>query len=434
MTIRLTHLVLLLAATTVLTTVGGVAATWWVADREFRDVLDDDLEQQSELLAELFARGDMPAAEADLGRLLADIFEDDDEETLWVTLYDLRTGRRISNLAHSVPLDDKEDGAVSVRYDDYTWDGYRERAGHVVVQLLRREDLYRDVREEVLEDIVMPVLLGSGATLLLLALFLGLTLHPLAKMSRELESRSAEVLEPLTFRTPAREIRVLQDTLNGLMQGIDTVIQRERSFASDVAHELRTPLTTLKLELASPRPDLATLRSEVERIARLVEQLLTLARLQQGQWLKRFERIELESLIERVAERFQERFQAAGQTLDLRLSPAAVTGEATLLEILLQNLLQNALDHCPQGTVVEVELDKAGNETRLRVRDSGPGIEAATREQMSRGFTRLDSKSTGFGLGLAICHRVVEAHGGMLRFPGRDDGRPGLVVEACFPA
>jgi signal transduction histidine kinase len=226
-----------------------------------------------------------------------------------------------------------------------------------------------------------------------------------------------------------------------MMSGVDAVLSRERQFASDVAHELRTPLTTLKLELASPDPDARAAKEEVDRLSRLVEQLLTLARLEQGQWRQHFEAVDISALYGRVIDRFGERFANRGMALRSELSPATIDGDAILLDILLQNLLNNVLNHCPASTLAEVRLETCptaaeppGAHFRLTVSDTGPGISGDTRHQMSRGFMRLDTKSEGFGLGLAICQKVAEVHGATLRFLSRPDGAPGLVVQVDFPA
>ncbi len=434
MTFRLWHLALLLAATTTLAAMGGVAATWWVADREFRDVLDDDLEVQTKMLAELLSRDHLRMTTQDLQELLFETFEDDDEETLWVTVHDMNTGQRISNIDQVMPLESQDDQSVIHHDGNFDWHGYQEREDDIVVQLLRRDDLYKEVQEDILEDIITPALIAGGINLLLLAVLIMLILAPLSRLARQLEARSADSLAPLSVSSPTREIRMLGHSLNTLMKGIDAVITRERRFASDVAHELRTPLTTLKLELASNAPDLPAMKSEVERLTRLIEQLLTLARLEGGQWQQRFERLSLADSCTRVIDRFREKFHAAGMTCDARLAPAEIAGDATLLEILLQNLLQNALNHCPSGSRVEVGLDKHGGAVRLRVSDTGPGIATETRRRMSQGFTRLDSKSEGFGLGLAICHRIAVVHGSSAQFLARADGSPGLVVEVSFPS
>ncbi|HLU04953.1 MAG TPA: ATP-binding protein [Woeseiaceae bacterium] len=445
MTFRLSHLALLLAVTIVVTAIGGVTATYRIADEEFRDVLDEDLEIQSEFLAEFFADRKRLPSGSDLQELLEDAFEpDEDEDTRWVSIYDTRSGLRVSNLPHDLPLASTDDGDLELQFDGYTWRGYQAEEDDIVVQILRREDLFDEVRKDILEHIVTPAVTGGVINLLLLGILISFFTWPLTRLVRQLETRSADSLAPIEMRTPAREVIVLRDALNRMMSGVDAVLQRERGFANDVAHELRTPLTTLKLELANAEPDTRAIREEVDRLSRLVQQLLTLARLEQGQWRRQFEEVELKPLFGRVLERFHEKFADADMTLHSELCEATMEGDATLLDILLQNLLNNILNHCPVGTVAEVRLERvapkqpglegqSGEELRLRVSDTGPGISPDLRRQMSRGFMRLDSKSEGFGLGLAICQKIAEVHGATLRFLSREDGVPGLVIEVVFP-
>jgi two-component system, OmpR family, sensor histidine kinase QseC len=444
-TFRLSHLALLLAVTIVVTAIGGVTATYRIADEEFRDVLDEDLEIQSEFLAEFLADRERLPSKGDLQELLEDAFEpDEDEDTRWVSVYDTRSGLRVSNLPHDLPLASTDDKNLELAFDGYTWRGYQSEEDDIVVQILRREDLFEEVRKDILEHIVTPALAGGIVNLLLLAVLISFFTWPLTRLVRQLEARSADSLAPIELRTPAREVLVLRDALNRMMSGVDVVLQRERGFASDVAHELRTPLTTLKLELANAEPDTRAVREEVDRLSRLVQQLLTLARLEQGQWRRQFEQVELKPLFGRVLERFGEKFADAGIALHSELAEGTIEGDATLLDILLQNLLNNILNHCPAGAATEVRLERfsptppvregrTGGQLRLRVSDTGPGISPELRSQMSRGFMRLDSKSEGFGLGLAICQKIAEVHGATLRFLSREDGLPGLVVEVAFP-
>jgi signal transduction histidine kinase len=434
MTIRISTIAGMLAAAIVLVALGGIASTWLIAGREFRDVLDEDLEQQAELLAELVLRDSGRLSDEAFGELLASAFEDDEEETVWVSIYDLATGRLQSNFEHDLPLESDEDGTVTREFADHGWRGVQEREDGVVVQLLRRNDLFDEVREEMLEQIVMPALIGGLVTLLLLSGLIGLTLRPLSRLTREIESRDAASLDLLATKAAAREIRVVRDSINGLLRGIDGLLQRERQFASDIAHELRTPLTTIKLELGGADPDLASIHSEVDRLAALVEQLLTLARLEQGQWRSRFEPVPLDQLCASVVDALRPRLISSGIGIETRLEPAAVTGDPTLLEILLRNLLLNVVLHCPAGTEAGVALAVADGKARLCISDDGPGMPAATRERIRAGFTRLDSRGEGLGLGLAICQRIVAAHGGELRFASAAADGTGLVVEVVLPA
>ena len=414
--------------------IGGIAATWYIADREFRDVLQDDLEQQAELLAELMADQVPDMNEDAVLDLLADAFEDDDEETVWVTVYDKRNDRILSNLPHELPLESDDDGRVVREFSGFGWHGVQDSEGEIVVQLLRRNDVYSGIQEELLEDIVTPAVSGGIMVLMLLALFVLMTLVPTTRLARELETRDAESLKPLVSGARVHEIRVLRDAINGLMSGIAVIIERERQFASDIAHELRTPLTTIRLELGADTPDLDVVAAETKRLIRLVEGLLVLARLEQRQWQSRFDQTDLAAVFEGVVERFREVFSHSELSLTASLESASVPGDAALLDTLLTNLLENILRHAAGASVASVTLRRLPDSVVLTVTDDGPGIEPDTLARMGDGFTRLDSRADGFGLGLAICHRIVAVHGGEIRFRQPFDGSSGLVVEVLFSA
>ena len=434
MRFRLSQLVLLLAVATVATAVAGLVATYRTADHELRDVLDEDLERQSRMLAKLLAAGRIDMSRGELASLLTKAFKPEKEDTLWVNVYDLSTSELASNLPHHLELKSRDSGALSLQWGDHDWHGYQRREAGLVVQLLRRADLYADVQGDIIEDIMVPVVAGTSINLLLLGAFLGMLLWPLSRLVRQLESRNAESLEPLTVRTPVAEIGVLQDTLNRLMEGVDSVLRRERQFSNDVAHELRTPLTTLKLELASPDPDLAMLRAEVNRIARVVGQLLTLARIEEGHWRASFARIQFDEFWAAEGPCIASEVAAAQMELETAIQPATLVGDAVLIQVLIQNLVRNVIQHCPQHTRIHISMAGESGQPVLTVSDNGPGIPPDQIERLNAGgFTRLDSKHEGLGLGLAICHRIAQVHGASLCFAANPGGAPGLRVEVRFP-
>ena len=434
MKVRLLHLVVTIGLSTVVAGVGGVAATYWVIEDEVQDLLDDDLEAQSELFAQVLAAKGALVSPEELEALIQPIFEWDQEETLWVNVYDPATGRHVSNLDHSLPVPAPGARKLDLALQGHRWIGYQHHhpAGPVV-QLLHRRDRYQEVREEVLEGAAIPALAVTGVNLLLLAGLTLLFLGPLTRLASELEQRKAESLAPVAVKTPAHEVRVLRDVMNRLMADVEIVLRREREFASDVAHELRTPLATLKLELSSDSPDGEALKSEVDRLVALVNQLLTLARLQRTHWRESFERVALDGLYAGHLRELSSRLREKGLSLHADLRQAEVSGDRMLLEVLLGNLIDNAVHHCPPGTEVDVELVETGSEVVLRVRDTGPGMPLHHLESLNAGFTRLDQRSQGLGLGLTICHKIAEVHGASLTFAARADGTSGLEVHVRFP-
>lgn len=429
MKLRLSYLALTLAVAILFGSGLSVYLTYRVADHEFRDLLDEDLKHQAEVIARLMAATPGAMSDTELQSLLARTFRHDDEETLLITVTDLQRQRLISNLNYQQWPAAIDSGRVTLQFDGHEWSGRQYRHKTILVQLLRRDDLYRELQGEIAEDIITPALAGSGFTLLLLAALVGLILWPLTHLVRQLEQRSANDLAPLKLASPIREIALLSDRINQLMADIADVLERERRFAGDLVHELRTPLTTLKLELACDQPDTPAIRAEIDRMARVVEQLLLLVRLDQGRWHHQFDCMPVKPVLEPVLEHFRRRLAPGQLTLSSRLDEVQARVEPTLLGILLDNLLTNTSRHCPAGIQVEVALYHSDNTMVLEVNDTGPGIPQPLRTSMNQGHTRLDSKSQGLGLGLAICHQIARAHNGTLEFRARQDGSQGLSVR-----
>lgn len=433
MTFRLSRLAGILGGSLVVTALAVAFATYHEADDEIRDVLDEDLVGQSAMLAGIISAEEFAPAAPALTAVLQQAFPSDGEEALWVTVHDLDGGAPSSNFDVPAIMSRPGRHRLTRAIGMDRWRGYQYQQGRWVVQLLRRDELLTDAREDIIEAILTPSLFGGAVNLALLALLMLALLRPLTRLLRELDSRQGDVLTPITLTTPALEIAQLRDTLNQLFAAIDGILQRERRFASDVAHELRTPLTTLKLELGNEPPALPVIKHQVDRIGRVVEQLLVLARLEQGRWQERLAAIDVTALAHGILDGLARNLERAGIELERRLAPLTVRAEPTLCGILLQNLVDNVIAHCPAGTHLTVELYDAGAYWLLAVSDDGPGIPPTQRAHMTERFARLDRKGEGLGLGLAICHQIAAVHGAELVFMAAREAH-GLRVEVRFPA
>ncbi len=433
MNVKLPHLAVVLGVTTLLASVGGVLGTYLVVEEEVQELLDEDLDEHVEFLARVLAMQEGLISVTQLQALIEPAFEADQEETLWVNVYYPATGAHVSNLPHSLPMPASESGQITLELQEHLWFGYQHSVpGGPIVQLLHRADRYHEVREEVLEDVALPALLAGGSNLLLLGGILYLALWPVTRLVRQLESRRSDSLQPLVIATPTREAAVLRDAINGFLADIRRVLGRERDFASDVAHELRTPLTTLKLELSSEMPDVDALRAEAERLSRLVNQLLILARLQGTHWRETFVVVDLKRLCADRITSTRAELAEAGIALDAHLERAQVRGDEVLLDVLLRNLLENVKRHCPPGTHADVVLSGHEDRVVLIVRDSGPGVDAEGLKRLNIGASRLDRRSEGLGLGHTICQKIAAIHDASLEFRARDHG-VGLEVRIVFP-
>ena len=290
---------------------------------------------------------------------------------------------------------------------------------------------------------VMPVLLLAPLLMLAVGAVIGGSLAPLARMRRQVATRAARDLSPLTAEGVPEEVKPLVGELNALFARVQDTLQAQAHFVADAAHELRSPLTALKLQLQAAerardeqarQPAMAALRAGIERSIALVEQLLALARLE-GKPEQASEAVDLEELArEAVSERLA---SAHAKQLDLGLAtsePLRVTSSRESLHLILRNLLDNAIKYTPAGGRVDIAHGHDGQGAWLAVEDSGPGIPEGELPRVFDRFYRVPGgDAEGSGLGLAIVRTVAERLGAEVRL-GRSASLGGLRAELRLPA
>ena len=347
---------------------------------------------------------------------------------------------------------------------------YFDPATSYWVLVAERTDLRYALAENVILKSIFPILLGLPIIGLLIWLIVSQGLRPLRKLANMLSGKQPDDLSPLVIDSPRRELAKIIDSTNGLLQRLETSLQRERQFASDAAHELRTPISTLKVQLFNLQQSMGAGRqleelfATAERLAHIVEQILALYRSSPDQYNATFVAIDLAALAQQVMADEYAKFDQKQQTLEFHGETGIIMGDRFALVSLLQNLLSNANKYTPKGGSIAVAVHQqpgptgvdnsiANNEPTeqvvLSIEDSGPGITADQRlvvfERFYRaGGDRHDSGEAGCGLGLAIVRRIVELHHAeievssspqwhgaafTLRFPAMAANRVGLVVS-----
>jgi two-component system, OmpR family, sensor kinase len=293
-------------------------------------------------------------------------------------------------------------------------------------------------RMEAQESLLTQLLLG-GPIVLLLASLLGYglaaaALWPVESMRREAEVVSAA--EPGRRLTPPPaddEIARLGTTLNTMLGRLESALARERRFVSDASHELRTPLAALRTELElalryerPPEEMEAALRSaeeETERLCRLAEDLLVLARADDGILPVRRERLLAVQLLTAVRERYGHQAGDAGRPLRIQADDQLELHVDRLrAEQALGNLVENALRH-GRGPILLLARCRGGR-VQLHVRDQGSGFPPDFIDRAFDRFTRADParRGSGAGLGLAIVDVIARAHGGTAHAANHHDG------------
>ena len=225
---------------------------------------------------------------------------------------------------------------------------------------------------------------------------------------------------------------------------LQTSMEGQRRLLHDVSHEMRSPLARLQAAVGILRQQpeqaaamIARIEDETARIDQLVGELLTLSRLEAGEWVSEEEEVDLHELIAEVVRDANFETQAQGrQVIWEERASALIRGRPELLHSAIENLVRNALKHAPESRRVWVEttVEPQPSRYRIRVLDEGSGVAEHELPNLFAPFFRGNGShpgNDGYGLGLAIARRSVEAHGGTIRAANRPGG--GLCVEIVLP-
>jgi two-component system sensor histidine kinase QseC len=291
----------------------------------------------------------------------------------------------------------------------------------------------------------LPALL-FGVPLLgvLVWLVVGAAVRPLAHLGHEVNRRGPGDLRPLPDDGIPMEVTPLVDRLNALFARISASMQAERRFTSHAAHELRTPIAAIRaqaevagdgIDPAARERALAHVIEGCDRAARLVDQMLLLARIDERASQDGAAHSRLDLAAARVIADLTPAALDAGVAIELATEEAvSVAADGALLEVLLRNLIDNAVRHGGPPGPVTVRCIDDGQGARLEVADLGPGVDETELTHLGHRFYRASSaRGPGSGLGLSIVQRIAEGCGGTVRYR-RGAAARGLVVEVLFPS
>jgi two-component system OmpR family sensor kinase/two-component system sensor histidine kinase QseC len=312
-----------------------------------------------------------------------------------------------------------------------------------VIQVSQPLAIRRKLAADAAWRAVLPLLLVAPFIAAAAWWLTSLALRPLQRVAEDVRQRGEQSLQPLPAAGLPAEVAPLVAALNALLQRLGGALDAQRAFVADAAHELRSPLTALKLQLqllqrAGSDEDRAratgALAAGIERAARLVEQLLALARSEPGAAAAPMLRLDLAELVREALADAAPLALARGSQLELQAAQAQfIEGDRAALVALVRNLADNALRYAPPGARVELRVAAMDGGVLLQVDDSGPGIPAAERERVFDRFYRRDQRDEpGTGLGLAIVRSVAQRHGASVGLS--DSPLGGLRVTLRFAA
>ena len=287
-----------------------------------------------------------------------------------------------------------------------------------------------------LTDNLLPPVVQAGIVALIVSVLLALLISQsvASPLRRVADAARAIARGQAGTRAPVsgpREVRELAESFNSMASRVEASQKSQRDFVANVSHELKTPLTSIQgfsqalLDgTASGATEVAraarVIHDEANRMRRMVDGLLTLARFDAGQVTMARGQVPLGALVQRCVERLAPQAEACGVGLAMEIpEPLVALGDGDQLAQVFTNLLDNAVSHTPSGGRVTIAASRlaAGGQVEVVVTDTGEGIPPEALPRIFERFYQVDQarhRSRGAGLGLAITREVVEAHGGSI--------------------
>jgi two-component system OmpR family sensor kinase len=335
-------------------------------------------------------------------------------------------------------------GFSNVKANGTTYRVFSVQSNNQTLQVAQDMAVRRNMAGNMALRTLAPIAVMMPILMLVVWWVVSESLTPVARVRKQVASRQADDLSPVSEAGLPDEVRPLVHELNLLFGRVRTAFDAQQNFVADAAHELRTPLAALKLQaLSLERADSEEARkvavgrvtAGVERATRLVEQLLVLARQEAGAAEGAAPApVDLGDLARRTVGEMVGVAQAKGVDLGVEhVEEARVLGQGGALAILMRNLVDNAVKYTPSGGTVDVAVNMVEGAPVLTVEDSGPGIAAEERERVFDRFYRIaGSEAAGSGLGLAIIRAIAGRHGAKLALDA-SSRLGGLLVRVTFP-
>lgn len=440
------RLISVLCLTALFVWLGSTLVAWWQVRHDVNKVFD----AQQVLFAERLANSDLSTILLESSTTLnknsqSALKKSYDDDALAFAIFS-ETGKLLFSDGRNGKdfiFNNKTGFHNSYTYDDDdNWRIFWRTAANGKLIIAVGQEL--DYREDLIEEMILGQMWIWFASLPILIIVLGWLIYkelgPIKRLSQEIQTRKSGDVSLLNTEGLPVEILPLVKNLNQFFDRTSAMLQRERRFTSDAAHELRSPLAALRIqtEVAQLAGDDRELREQallhltqgIDRASQLIEQLLTLSKLDNLQELEELQPIDWEGIIQSlIAERY---FVAEKRKITLAFDkesePKQKQGQPILVSLMLRNLLDNAIKYCPEDTTVSVKIASS----QIIVEDNGGGVEPEDLKKLGQRFYRpAGQNEKGSGLGLSIVMRIAELHGFKVRLENviKEGQRIGLKAQ-----
>lgn len=326
--------------------------------------------------------------------------------------------------APSIPLSNGNDGFSVLWLGGHAWrvNTTNNPDSQLTIMVAQRANYRQHLENQLTQDTIIIMLITYPFLGFLIWIIVGRGLDTLKRIAKEVKQRAPTHLKPMDLESIPTEIEPLIVELNSLFTRLSAAFERNKRFTADAAHELKTPLAALSTQtqvaLRANTPEdrkaaLLKVLASVNRSTHMVQQLLTLSRMDPEASVQNPQPIVLGKLTSEVAALLAP--EAIAKNVDLELlnpdSKATILGNATYLSILIRNLIDNAIRYNTDNGYVKVGIQETTQHVTLTISDNGPGISEELRERIFERFYRvIGNKMTGSGLGLSIVAQIAKLH------------------------
>ena len=338
---------------------------------------------------------------------------------------------QISDGLHTIQADDDDD-----YYRVYT---RNTKQGRIAV--MQESDYREELAEMAAMQSILPMLLALPLIILLTVWITHRAMRSVKTLSNDLEQRQINDLSPMDTQDIPSEIQGFVVAINNLLQRTEENVRQQQRFIADAAHELRSPMTALSLQAerlnnmqlsAEAREQSALLQQSIQRNRHLLEQLLSLARVQAPETQRPKTLISLQNQFRRVLQELMPLALAKGQDIGVAVeNDCQIHADDTEIYTLIKTFTDNAIRYIPKGGRIDLGFDETAEYLNIWVEDDGPGIPPSERQRVIDPFYRiLGTEQQGTGLGLSIADTIVKRHQGRLKLADSRRFDSGLLIIA----
>ena len=413
-------------------------ATYFSARSEFNNFLDTYLKETAESLKKTVKASDF----VDQKGVQPTIIGTSKAYHIVLQVYDSTTNLLwLPEGKQRLPLPEAEGFALK-QVNDNEWQTYSVASGTLIITVAQEMTVRNELAAASAFRTLQPLFLLLPFIAIAIWLVLGEGLAPLERTERSVARRSPTSLKPISTEGLPVELLGLVTAINHLMTRLSESLSAQQRFASDAAHELRTPLTAIKLQVQlaqrAKTPEarekcFVRLNQGVNRATRLVEQLLTLARLDPNSTKHPYGTIKLDQLAKSVCEDMTPIAEQKSIRITVVADAAVTEGMEDAVRLMMTNLTDNAIRYTPEGGHIELRTKTVDDTAVIDIADNGPGIPVEDRARIFDRFYRsLGTKTSGTGLGLAIVKRIIDIHHGRIDVTDGLDNR-GTTFRIVLP-